>query len=49
MFVGRREESMLTLLLINDYLGGQDARVCLLDVEKKVCIRSAALHIGRVG
>ena len=25
------------LLLINDYLGGQDARVCLLDVEKKVC------------
>ena len=48
MFVGRGEESVLTLL-IKDYLGGQDARVCLLDVEKKVCIRSAALHIGRVG
>ena len=37
MFVGCGEESVLTHLLINNYLGGQDARVCLLDVEKKVC------------
>ena len=36
MFVGRGEESELSHLLINDYLGGQDAQVCLLDVEKKV-------------
>lgn len=28
--------------------GAQDARVCLLDVEKKCSIQSAALHIGRV-
>ena len=48
MFAGCGEESVLTHL-INNYLGGQDARVCLLDVEKKVCVRSAALHIGRVG
>ena len=34
MFFERREES---LLLINDYLSGQDARVCLLVVEKNVC------------
>ena len=37
MFVGRGEESVLSHLLINDYLGGQDARVCLLDMERKVC------------